>query len=564
MDKKQQFLPKMVKAPFNNPNKIKTTKLKYFGTILDKDEILEKNVNSYNKEYAWVLPFLNANSANGQVALYITQDEGLMMAKVQLDDKADLLLNDYIVLNKIWDSIKEYNSTSYFENVIMNPIKQFFFVPIVYYTNNKLRTAIDFLKFLEIKYNTFPCITFKPIASPVSFDKKLIYLFTKTDIFNENIQKIQQYVLNMSNSDNDQYNVFENLHREFQDFFDLFDIDVYALHDIDHLNPDEIESNLLQQLDGQINHYFTELNELYKKLIYLGMIILPGFAHNDFHSYNVIYDDEKQSFCVIDFGRATYPKKSNEPTEASRKEVTDGILKWNELRKEQLLMYNISLNDCETSVSEKCINYVKELEQELKDHDETNEIIDKVLLINDFSTKKSTGGVDNIWGDLAGLMFFCYHKHCLPDELEIFLEDIYNKNITQLQDIWKTLSDKNDENYLYLKLSCIWIITYIKMNQNQLQSSENVSIDDIMYSYGQLKANLYDKIEDEFGVPAILNILDPNFKEKVWYKSLAPQTGGYDTRTRRRKHKKPRKNKTSFEESAEKWRQVYETKLSKL
>lgn len=514
----------------NNMNEITdirkgNVKLNYFGVIKGKDIKIQNLKSSriltglVNNELKWLLPFLNPNSVNGQVARYKSEVLKDKMVKVQLRKEADLLLNDYIILNRIWKNIESMNLSLQYSSIVMNNIEHLFFLPVVHYNqiNSNNSTAIDLLRFKNTSlYNVFPAIIFKPFNSNDSlYDKLKTIIIADKNEDTKTINDIVDLALVLKEKNK---GINKNVYTFFKDFLTKYNISVDDL-DYKLSSKDTALEYILKQYNDVSKNLFIKLNNFYKQLLYLGMIIVPGLAHNDLHITNIVYNDDNECFSVIDFGRATFDNYTED--------VQNGIEEWKNKWAEK------NTNTCQ--------------------FDGEFDIEEYILLNRDFPTKKTRGGKDNIWGDLAGVSLFLFENELINDKLDYWVTSLLfnydkalgaKKQLEYLQSEWKSITENIKQEYAYIKLSYIWVLTY-----SYICGTFDISIDN-----GCLKKRIYDKIHG-FNNPTILNTLDPDFENKDWYKFDIRSFDQYNSIGG-----SPTTKKKSADEFDEGWRKIYKSK----
>ncbi len=530
------------------------------GKIESNDSmILQSRIDS--ETIQWILPFLNPNSINGQVAMYKV-DNTNMMLKVQLRKEADLIYNDYLALERIWGVIKAASKNEYFESALMGKVSTFLFIPIVHhqpidesYEENGSYVAMDLLRYHNTSlYNVFPAITFQPMETSTTLYNKLTKYFGNDQqqrqlIKAKQIKDIKDIIdltigLNNLNKRQPNTNKHRNvginvatMHAEFIKFIELGEIDFSdTINNLLNQTNTDLENSLKSLLPNYVmdveNNVFSRLNILYKKMLLLGTNLIPGFAHNDLHVTNVLYDETNKEFLVIDFGRSTFGQDDKK--------------------------YDPLLSDWIKARAE-CFNT-----------EEKNYVIDNLSARKEFATKKSRGLEDNIWADLAGLSMCMYENYWFNSDIDKWLTDVVkdgkqkkkDERIEFFKNEWNAISGKDglNDKYCYIKLSLIWCLIYIE--QVPKDSKTNY-----MFSNGVFDGRKYNKYQmvgaslsglSTTRAPQILNIIynvETPYKESDLYKSLSNfnTSGGGGL-------KKNKGKKTQIEECKETWSKIYNDK----
>lgn len=135
--------------------------LKNNRKILNKDpfDISKLDLTTFlqNPKGALILPFLNPNSVNGQVAVYKYKDSDVeKMIKVQLRSDTDSIVFDYINSKLLWSMMSKSNSV--LSNNVMQ-IEKLITVPICQIDDNQDKLGIDIVKYnVSNKFNVFPAV----------------------------------------------------------------------------------------------------------------------------------------------------------------------------------------------------------------------------------------------------------------------------------------------------------------------------------------------------------------------------------------------------------------------
>lgn len=214
---------------------------------------------------------------------------------------------------------------------------------------------------------------------------------------------------------------------------------------------------------------FHKLDALYFSLIQIGTRLIPGWAHNDLHMGNILYDVDKRVFIVIDLGRNSFGM--NITSLNSYKNIVN---EWKSLRQSQI---------------DECSEYT--------DSSEYNPFIPS----QDFDmVVKMIGGHNNIYADLAGLTNVLLNVGFLTDEIhnwcldlleQTYEEEDYTEVKNSLRKQWNSLTS-NRPKFLYIKKSFIWALMYKTLVSEK--KNRSVSINSLFYQSGQAKKQIYDDL----------------------------------------------------------------------